>query len=168
MYSALFVAAVRFKKSFMDFSGNVIDTETGYGRMRPVISAMNKKDRNALAVIVGFYVLIELLGVTCPIKFVTGISCAGCGMSRAWLSLLRMDVAGAFAYHPLFWLPVPAAVILLLWRRLPKKAARGSMCVICALFCIVYLVRLFSPENTVVVFAPEEGAVFRLFSRLMG
>lgn len=166
MYSALFVAAVRFKKSFMDFSGNMIDTETGYGRMRPVISAMNKKDRNALAVIVGFYALIELLDVTCPIKFVTGISCAGCGMSRAWLSLLRMDVAGAFAYHPLFWLPVPAALILLFRRRLPKRMARVLLLIICVLFLAVYLVRLARPEDTVVVFAPQEGLIWRLFSAL--
>ena len=129
---------------------------------------IGKKDIQALLVIAVFYIIIEMLGVTCPIKFITGISCAGCGMSRAWLSLLRGDISAAFFYHPLFWLPVPAAVILLLWRRLPRKAARGSMGVICALFCIVYVVRLFSPENTVVVFAPEEGAVFRLFSRLMG
>ena len=60
---------------------------------------------SALAGIVLFYVLLESLGVTCPIRFLTGISCAGCGMSRAWLSLLRLDLAGALYYHPLFWLP---------------------------------------------------------------
>ena len=81
---------------------------------------IGKKDIQALLVIAVFYIIIEMLGVTCPIKFITGISCAGCGMSRAWLSLLRGDVSAAFFYHPLFWLPVPAAVILLLWRRLPK------------------------------------------------
>ena len=48
---------------------------------------MNRKDVSALAGIALFYVLIESLGVTCPIRFLTGISCAGCGMSRAWLSL---------------------------------------------------------------------------------
>lgn len=129
---------------------------------------IGKKDIQALLIIGVFYFFIELLGVTCPIKFLTGISCAGCGMSRAWLSLLRQDVSAAFAYHPLFWLPVPGAVLLLLWRRLPKRAARVCMGVICGLFCVVYLVRLFSPEDTVVVFAPEEGFVFRLFARLAG
>ena len=74
---------------------------------------MHTKDIQALAAVALFYIVIESLGVTCPILFLTGISCAGCGMSRAWLSLLRLDLAGAFAFHPLFWLPVPAAALLL-------------------------------------------------------
>ena len=45
-------------------------------------------------------------------------------MSRAWLSLLRGDLAAAFAFHPLFWLPVPAAALLLFQRRLPKRVFR--------------------------------------------
>ena len=52
---------------------------------------MDTKDLRALGGIVLFYVVIESLGVTCPILYLTGISCAGCGMSRAWLSLLRGD-----------------------------------------------------------------------------
>lgn len=58
----------------------------------------------ATAAVVVLYVVLENLGITCPIKFFTGISCAGCGMSRAWLSVLRLDMAGAFRYHPLFLL----------------------------------------------------------------
>ncbi len=49
-----------------------------------------------------FYLLLESLGITCPIKFCTGISCAGCGMSRAWLALLRGDLGAAVSFHPLF------------------------------------------------------------------
>ena len=43
---------------------------------------MKKNDIQALAGIVLFYVVLEGLGVTCPIRFLTGVSCAGCGMSR--------------------------------------------------------------------------------------
>ena len=74
---------------------------------------MHTKDIQALAAVALFYIVIESLGVTCPILFLTGISCAGCGMSRAWLSLLRLDLAGAFAFHPLFWLTVAAAALTL-------------------------------------------------------
>ena len=63
---------------------------------------MNRRDISALAGIALLYVALEAFGVTCPIRFLTGISCAGCGMSRAWLSLLRLDLAGAVYYHPLF------------------------------------------------------------------
>ena len=58
---------------------------------------MHTKDIQALAAVALFYIVIESLGVTCPILFLTGISCAGCGMSRAWLSLLRLDLAGICA-----------------------------------------------------------------------
>ncbi len=136
--------------------------------MGAVIPAMNKKDMRGWAVIAGFYALIELAGVTCPIRFLTGISCAGCGMSRAWLSLFRLDVAAAFSYHPLFWLPVPAALVFFFRRRLPRQVVRAALWVVCALFFIVYLVRLFQPEDTVVVFAPREGLIYRILSWLFG
>lgn len=87
-------------------------------------------------------------------------------MSRAWLSLLRLDVAAAFAYHPLFWLPVPAALVYLFRRRMPKWAVRTALWTVCGLFLIVYLVRLFQPADTIVVFAPKEGLVYRVFSWL--
>ena len=67
----------------------------------------------AVTAVVVLYTAMESIGITCPIKFITGISCAGCGMSRAWMAFLHLDIAKAFAYHPLFWL-VPIAVIVLL------------------------------------------------------
>ncbi len=123
---------------------------------------MNRRDVSALAGIALLYLLIESLGVTCPIRFLTGISCAGCGMSRAWLSLLRLDFAGAFRFHPLFWLPVPAAA-LLLRPRLPKRVFTVGLALCGALFLLVYLIRLVLPGE-IVVFAPQEGLIWRLLS----
>lgn len=82
----------------------------------------DKQGWTALAAIVLFYLVIESLGVTCPIRFMTGVSCAGCGMSRAWLALLRGNLAEAARFHPLFWLPVPAAAPGGL-RRIPAASA---------------------------------------------
>ena len=123
---------------------------------------MNRRDVSALAGIALLYLLIESLGVTCPIRFLTGISCAGCGMSRAWLSLLRLDFAGAFRFHPLFWLPVPAAA-LLLRPRLPKRVFTVGLALCGALFLLVYLIRLVLPGE-IVVFAPQEGLIGGLLS----
>lgn len=48
-----------------------------------------------------------LFGRACPFHSVTGLPCPGCGMTRAWLSLLRGDLTSAFRYHGMFWsLPV--------------------------------------------------------------
>lgn len=122
---------------------------------------MSRKDIQALAGIVLLYVVTEALGVTCPIRFLTGVSCAGCGMSRAWLAVLRLDLVQAFRFHPLFWLPAPGALLLLGRRRLPERVFRAGMAVCGALFIVVYLIRLFLPGD-VVVFAPEEGLLWRL------
>lgn len=128
---------------------------------------MNRRDVSALAGIALLYLLIESLGVTCPIRFLTGISCAGCGMSRAWLSLLRLDLAGAFYYHPLFWLPIPAAALLLFQRRLPKRVFTVGLALCGALFLAVYFIRLALPGD-ITVFAPRQGLIWRLFSGVSG
>ena len=36
----------------------------------------------SVAAVVVLYVILESFGVTCPIKYITGISCAGCGCTR--------------------------------------------------------------------------------------
>ena len=49
----------------------------------------------------------------CPMATVLGIPCPGCGLTRATLALLRGDVRGALALHPLVLLlsPLFAAAI---------------------------------------------------------
>ena len=67
---------------------------------------MQKNYRIRLLVLALFCVAllgIVCLGLNCPIRSLTGIPCPGCGMSRAWLSALRLDILGAFRYHPMFW-----------------------------------------------------------------
>ena len=54
---------------------------------------------------------LYVAGIGCPIKFATGISCPGCGLTRAWLEALQLHFDRAVAYHPLFWL-VPVAFIV--------------------------------------------------------
>ncbi|MDE7047571.1 MAG: DUF2752 domain-containing protein, partial [Lachnospiraceae bacterium] len=39
---------------------------------------------SAIAAVLMVYGLFTVLGIGCPIKFITGISCMGCGMTRAW------------------------------------------------------------------------------------
>lgn len=134
-------------------------------QLRAVLYA-RRKDLGALAIIVGFYALLQCFGVTCPIKYLTGVSCAGCGMTRAWLSLLQGDVSSAFAYHPLFLLPIPAVILFLFRKKLPRWIAWGGLAVIVAAFCVVYGIRMLSPEDTIVVFEPQEGLIWRVISGL--
>lgn len=49
------------------------------------------------------YILLYLLDTTCIIKYFTNIPCPGCGLTRAYLALFKLDLYKAFHYHPLFW-----------------------------------------------------------------
>ena len=116
----------------------------------------------SVAVVVVLYVILESFGVTCPIKYITGISCAGCGMSRAWMAFLQLDIAKAFAYHPLFWL-VPIAVIVLLCKsKINIKIYKIIIFTIIIMFAIVYICRLIWSGDDVVVFEPEKNILFRI------
>lgn len=120
----------------------------------------------AATAVVVLYTAMESIGITCPIKFITGISCAGCGMSRAWMAFLHLDIAKAFAYHPLFWL-VPIAVIVLLCKsKINIKIYKIFMFTIAGAFVIVYLYRMFIGDGNVVVFEPQNNIVFRIIRKL--
>lgn len=123
-----------------------------------------KSDIEAWGIIIGFYLFLEMvMGIGCPFKFMTGISDAGCGMSRAWLRVLRLDFIGAFYYHPLWMLPVPGLMIILCKSRIPANVYRGLVVLFSVLFLGVYVYRMFfMPGQDIVVFRPWEGFVFRM------
>lgn len=61
----------------------------------------------ATAAYLGVVALFYGLGLSCIFQSFIGIPCPGCGMTRAVLAALRLDLQGAFRYHPMFWsLPV--------------------------------------------------------------
>ncbi len=92
----------------------------------------------------GLAALSYLLGVGCPIRYVTGIPCPGCGLTRAYWAVLHLDFAAAFSYHPLFWL-IPfllfAAYTGCKGAR-TKKLRDGALMVSGFAFLAVYVVRL--------------------------
>lgn len=50
----------------------------------------------------------------CLLQRNTGIPCPGCGLTRAWLAAIRLDFAGAFSWHPMFW-SVPVLALFLVY-----------------------------------------------------
>lgn len=108
--------------------------------------------------------LIFWKGFRCPIKLFTGISCPGCGMTRAIRAALRLNFAAAFHYHPL-WALVPVFCVLywILRRKKAKRCADLLVAVGCALLLSVYVCRLLLLPQEIVVWNPESG----LFARLL-
>lgn len=126
-----------------------------------------KKQRIIIAIvfiiIIG-YVGVYLKGVPCIIKYFTGVSCLGCGMTRAWLAALKLDFSMAFYYHPLFFMPAIILIIILNRKRLKPKTLSGIIWTVLILFGIVYIYRMFTP-NGIVIFQPEKGLLYKIFNK---
>ena len=115
-----------------------------------------------------FYAVLFLLDIGCPIKYITGISCAGCGMTRAYLALMYGDIRSAFYFHPLFFLPPVVLIIMLFKKRIPANVYRLIIFTICLLFVIVFVKRLFNPSDTIVVFSPSDGVILKCLNHFTG
>lgn len=109
------------------------------------------------------YAGLHFVGIGCPILFFTGVSCPGCGMTRAYFSLLRLDFSAALGNHPLFPLP-PILLLLFLFKeegKLPKRAYDAAVWVFCGLFLAVWLLRMIFGDGEIVTFSPENGFFLR-------
>ena len=119
----------------------------------------------AIAAVV-FYVVMSMLDATCLVKYFTGVSCPGCGMTRACLSALRFDFSAAFYYHPLWIVMLPlAALLIFLWVKRKKKVFCAVLVLFFAALIGVYLYRLFYTESDVVVWELEKGIIFKIISK---
>ncbi|MDO4960310.1 MAG: DUF2752 domain-containing protein [Eubacteriales bacterium] len=104
------------------------------------------EDLQLIAAILLAVLLMDLSGIGCPIKFLTGIPCAGCGMSRALLALCRADIRTAVQYHPLSVL-MPAAFAAWIFRRhIPKRVFDALCFLLAGMFVLVYIFRMASGD----------------------
>ncbi|HEY9059598.1 MAG TPA: DUF2752 domain-containing protein [Pseudobacteroides sp.] len=71
-------------------------------------------------------ILLLLDGSACLFKNVWGIPCPGCGMTRAFLAVLKLDILTGFYYHPLFVLPVLIAVLYMVRNKRIGKVIFGN------------------------------------------
>lgn len=126
-----------------------------------------RRDRNSLlifiVIIIFIYGSLQIFGITCPIKFITGVSCPGCGMTRAYLSLLKLDFKSAYYYHPLFILPAFGLIIYIFRGKFSKKSLRGLEIFFVLVFLTVYVFRMMDPRDSIVVFRPYESIFYRIF-----
>ena len=123
----------------------------------------------AWLLIIGAYGLLFALGITCPIRHLLGISCPGCGMTRACVSALQLDFSAAFNYHPLWVLLLPTAIVIAicLFRKW-KRALHIVVMVAAILLCVVYALRMARATGDVVVFEPQNGLLGRSIRAIFG
>lgn len=65
-------------------------------------------------VILTFLILTRF---TCLIKFITGLPCPSCGMTRAYISLTHFNIKEAWNYHPLFWFSPPIILFIIISKK---------------------------------------------------
>ena len=119
----------------------------------------------AFVAIFALVIAMWMLNIPCSIKYVAGISCAGCGMSRAILSALKFDFASAFAYHPLWFIVIPAVIALVILGANGKKRASTVFLIsIGALFLITWIIRIILKDEIVSINL-SEGAIAGLFEK---
>ncbi len=90
--------------------------------------------------------VLYVTGIGCPIKFWTGVSCPGCGMTRAWLAALSGRFDLAMAYHPLFWMIPLIVVTAMFHERIPRRLYVGTLIVCMVALLAVWVTRMFMPD----------------------
>lgn len=119
------------------------------------------------AIYYAFTYLIVGSNTTCYFKNTLGVPCPGCGMTRAYVSLIRGDLKDAFYWHPLFLLP-PILLIIVLFRKKCGLAQRLYLSnifwtIVISIVVLVYITRmcLFFP-NTAPMDINRESMLFRI------
>ena len=120
----------------------------------------------AILAVALLYLFFHLTGIGCPIKFLTGVSCPGCGMTRACLSVARFHFADAWHFHPLVYLLPFALLLFLLRRRISNKIYKFFIFTFVAIFVTIYLIRMMDPSNEIVTFHPDQGFLVRAIKYL--
>ena len=81
----------------------------------------------------------------CPFKYIFGISCPFCGMTRAFYSLFSLKIHKSFYYHalwPLFLISLLTYFILKIKKvKINKKLENGIMILIALTFLTYYIIR---------------------------
>lgn len=122
-----------------------------------------------MALLTGVVGAVALFG-GCPVRRFFGVSCPGCGMMRACLSLIQLDFRAAFAYHPLVFVLVPAVLYILFREVLPFSLNRKTETVFLAAFLLalvlVYCYRMFISHAAVLEVDFSSSVLYQIISFL--
>ena len=151
--------------------------------MKRVLKAVSKAAVGVAAVVL-LLILYRLIG--CPFRFLFGVPCPGCGMTRAGRAIVQGRFAESLVWHPLFvpTVLVVGAAIIARWRTLGTDVinvisggfsldavSKTVVFVAALLFVAVYVARMIYmfPHTEPMMF--NQGAllfrVLRLFSQLL-
>lgn len=78
-------------------------------------NAIIKRDAILVGIGILYYIFIRVTGLAIPCIFrkITGFLCPGCGITRAILAAVRLDLAKAFAYNQFMFIALPALAYII-------------------------------------------------------
>ncbi len=119
-------------------------------------------------VFLGYYMLIHLMRTAfCPLLHLTGIPCAGCGLTRAFLYLLKGQPGRAFYINPMIYLIILFVLYCGYFRYLKGQKIKGFTPVfvfLIAVMLVFYLGRmyLYFPDRIPYVYESENVLAGRI------
>jgi len=120
------------------------------------MNSINLHKRKLLAALYGYLFLSAILervfglgtlrhvaetGAFCPFHFFTGLQCPGCGMTRAFFALAKLDWIPAWSFNPLSFLLFALGLAYLVLRKnfllyLPSRV-QAALLVVVVLFGVI-------------------------------
>lgn len=120
--------------------------------------------RHRIGIVITIILIIlslYLLDIKCIFKLLYGISCPGCGLTRAYKSLINLDIASAMYFHPLFW-TIPIIVFLYIKDRNSKY-----LIFFIILFLAAYIIRLFDNKCDIVTINLKESLFYNIIKSII-
>ena len=122
-----------------------------YIKMKKVLKLIANDIWSLKIVVPLLFITIEglkyLWGAMCPMVIVTGLPCPGCGLTRALISVFKLDFSHACEYNASIYLWIFVAVWWSVFRYIYEKKAPGMSLIIAIVILITiiyYLVRMFN------------------------
>ena len=129
------------------------------------------KKHTALIVVAVALLIAGVLSFTgiyrCPLRYIFGVPCPLCGMSRALYSLVTLDLDKAFYYHalwPVVVVGIPTAVILKIRKVDIKRYQINLICIILGIVVIGYYIYRHIVGSPVVQVDFGNSLIYRVYS----
>ena len=129
---------------------------------------MKFKSAISVCILLFVFLILSIFKIyCCPLKYIFGLSCPTCGITRAIVYAFQLNFLTAFHYH-LFWpIVIIGFVIYLLYDAKKIHVSKKTMILIANVFCILnliyYFYRLFNGSE-IVYFDFTESLLYKIIN----
>ena len=129
----------------------------------------HKEPLITLALVAVYVAIAYTFSWKCPVAWITGISCPGCGITRALVSVCSLDLSSAWYYNPAIFYLIPAVpVFLIAYLRKSVRLQDVMIWITAGMIIAVFLLRLLIFRSPVLEVDPANGLIGQWIRLLMG